>query len=67
MIQSRPIEVDGRFLGVAVNAGPDWHIVALHPVLDDLHGSHFPSAEEATRVAALVSRRASTPPRHRGH
>jgi hypothetical protein len=58
MVQSRPVLLDGRLVGLAVHAGPDWHFVAAEPVLDDLHGAHFPSAEEAARVARLVLDRA---------
>jgi hypothetical protein len=61
MIQSRPVEIDGRFVGVAVNASTDWHFLALDPVLEDLHGAHFPSAEEVARVARLVHCRARGP------
>lgn len=58
MVQSRPVDVDGRFVGVAVNASASWHFVAIDPVLDDLHGASFASAEEAARVARLVLQRA---------
>ncbi|WP_203076607.1 hypothetical protein [Falsiroseomonas ponticola] len=59
MIESRPIDIDGRFVGVAVNASLSWHFVAIDPVLDDLHGTHFASAEEVARVARLVLARAT--------
>jgi hypothetical protein len=61
MIQSRPIELDGRFVGVAVNASTDWHFVAVDPLLDDLHGAHFPSPEEMARVARQLLNRARLP------
>jgi hypothetical protein len=54
MIQSRPIEVDGQFVGAAVNANADWHFVATDPRLEDLHGQHFASPAEVTRVARLA-------------
>lgn len=57
MIQSRPIDIDGRFVGIAVNAAADWHFVAVDPQLDDLHGAHFASPDEAARVARLVLQR----------
>jgi len=57
MIQSRPIEVDGHFVGVAVNSSASWHFVAVDPVLEDLHGAHFSSTEEVARVARLVLQR----------
>ncbi|WP_237216995.1 hypothetical protein [Falsiroseomonas oryziterrae] len=58
MIQSRPIEIEGRFVGVAVNASADWHFVAMDPVLEDLDGVHFPDPQEMARVARLVLARA---------
>ncbi len=57
MIQSRPIDIDGRFVGVAVNASINWHFVAVDPLVEDLHGARFPSAEELARVARLVLQR----------
>lgn len=57
MIQSRPIDIDGRFVGVAVNASADWHFVSVDPQLEDIHGAHFASPEEAARVARLVLQR----------
>ncbi|WP_240046985.1 hypothetical protein [Paracraurococcus ruber] len=59
---SRPIEVEGRFLGVAVTlaslpAGPAWRFIATDPVVEDLDGATFPSPAEAARVAGLVVRR----------
>lgn len=58
MIQSRPIEVDGQFVGAAVNASADWHFVATDPQLEDLHGQHFASVAEVARVARLALLRA---------
>lgn len=63
MIQSRPIEIDGHFVGVAVHAAADWHFVAIDPAVEDLHGTHFRSTEEAARVARLVLQRARYQPR----
>jgi hypothetical protein len=62
MIQSRPIEIDGRFVGVAVRSSSAWHFVAVDPVLEDLHGMSFPSVEEAGRIARLVRLRERRPP-----
>jgi hypothetical protein len=61
MIRSRPVEVEGRFVGIAVLSARDWHFVPLEPVLDDLHGARFPSPEEAAHTAALVLHRARQP------
>jgi hypothetical protein len=59
MIQSRPIEIEGRFVGVAVNASAAWHFVAMDPVLEDLDGAHFPNPQEMARVARAVLARAT--------
>ncbi len=54
MLASRPISVDGRFVGVAVARETDWLFLATDPVLEDLEGAAFPNPAEATRVARLV-------------
>jgi hypothetical protein len=61
MIQSRPIDIDGRFFGVAVRTSEEWQFVALDPQLEDLHGAHFASPEDATRVVRSVLQRGSAP------
>ncbi len=57
MLTSRPHEVDGRFLGVAVSDAAAWRFVATDPVVDDIDGARFPNPAEAARVARLVERR----------
>ena len=55
MLASRPIEVQGRFLGVAVaHEAAAWRFVAVHPAVGDIDGATFPSPAEAKRVAELV-------------
>lgn len=66
MHTSRPIEVEGRFLGVAVthatgSKGPTWRFIATDPVVEDLDGFTFPSPAEARRVAGLVVQRSRQP------
>ncbi len=61
MIQSRPVEVDGRFVGVAVQASTQWHFVAVDPALEDLHGACFPSPRAAEEMARQVLARARRP------
>ncbi|MBI0537570.1 hypothetical protein D9599_18590 [Roseomonas sp. KE2513] len=51
---SRPISVDGRFVGVAVAREADWMFLATDPGLEDLEGMAFPDPAEAARVARLV-------------
>ena len=68
MRTSRPIEVQGRFLGVAVTHVAEtqgqppqahWRFVATDPAVEDLDGAAFPSPAEAQRVAGLVFARSS--------
>jgi hypothetical protein len=54
MHTSRPIEVRGRFLGVAVAHASAWRFIATDPVVEDIDGATFPSPAEAQRVAGLV-------------
>ena len=54
MHTSRPIEVQGRFLGVAVTQAAKWRFIATDPAVEDLDGATFPSPAEAQRVAGLV-------------
>ncbi|MBK1656659.1 hypothetical protein [Paracraurococcus ruber] len=67
MHTSRPIDVQGRFLGVAVthvadHGGLAWRFVATDPLLEDLDGATFPSPAEAQRVAGLVLARSTGRP-----
>ena len=61
MHTSRPIEVQGRFLGVAVTQAAHWRFIATDPVVEDLDGATFPSPAEAQRVAGLVLHRSRHP------
>lgn len=61
MHTSRPIEVQGRFLGVAVTQAAQWRFIATDPAVEDLDGATFPSPAEAQRVAGLVVQRSRQP------
>lgn len=63
MIASRPIDIGGRFVGVAVSHHAGWRFRAVDPVVDDLDGATFPSLGEAARVAQLVLARTQDVPR----
>jgi hypothetical protein len=64
MLTSRPIAVEGRFLGVAVTDAAAWRFIATDPAVEDIDGASFPSPAEAARVAGLVERRSRrAPPR----
>jgi len=54
MQSSRPIEVQGRFLGVAVTHATSWRFIATDPLVEDIDGATFDSPLEAQRVAGLV-------------
>lgn len=54
MLASRPIEAQGRFLGVAVTHETRWRFVAIDPLVEDIDGATFPDPAEAKRVAELV-------------
>jgi hypothetical protein len=54
MFASRPVEVQGRFLGVAVTHEAAWRFVAVRPSLADIDGATFPIPAEARRVAELM-------------
>ncbi|UFN51305.1 hypothetical protein LPC08_12195 [Roseomonas sp. OT10] len=58
MIRSRPIDVSGRFVGVAVAGEQGWSFVATDPAVGDLTGSAFSSAAEVARMASLAVARA---------
>lgn len=62
MHTSRTIEVQGRFLGVAVSHANAWRFIATDPLVEDIDGVTFPTPAEAQRVAGLVIGRHS----HRG-
>ena len=62
MLTSHPIEVDGRFLGVAVTDAALWRFIATDPVVEDLDGARLPTPAEAARVARLVEQRNRQPP-----
>ena len=54
MHTSRPIEVQGRFIGVAVTHATAWRFIATDPAVEDIDGATFQSPAEALRVASLV-------------
>jgi hypothetical protein len=54
MLASHAIDVQGRFIGVAVTHALAWRFVAVHPSVEDIDGATFPSPAEARRVAEVV-------------
>jgi len=57
MHTSRPIEVQGRFVGVAVAHAAAWRFIATDPAVEDIDGATFQSPAEALRIAGLVLNR----------
>ena len=54
MRQSRPIIAGASLIGAAVTGDRGWHLIAVDPRVEDIHGAAFPTPEEAERVARLV-------------
>lgn len=52
---SHPIEVQGRFVGIAV--ADAWRFVATDPMVEDIGRATLPSPAEALRVATLALNR----------
>lgn len=62
MIETRPVIVEGRVLGVVVTNQAGWYFIAADPLVGDLHGQIFPDPDEARRIAGLVLARARALP-----
>ncbi len=55
--QSRPIEANGRFIGVAVATGSHWHVVPVDPAVAGATGAYASEAEAASAARqALFTR-----------
>ncbi|MDB5317859.1 MAG: hypothetical protein JWO26_3359 [Rhodospirillales bacterium] len=54
MIQSRPISAGGHLIGVAAQTDREWHLIAIDPRIEDLHGSRYADAQQAERMAQRV-------------
>jgi hypothetical protein len=50
MHTSRPIEVQGRFLGIAVSHAAAWRFIARHPVVAAIDGATFHDPAAARRA-----------------
>src|SRR3954471_8115617 len=62
MYTSRPIEVEGRFLGVAIaqDAGPGgqtWRFIATDPAVEELDGASLRDPAEARRIVGQLLHR----------
>ncbi len=65
MQTSRPIEVRGQFVGVAVTRGRQWRFVATAEATAPLAGTHHPTPQAAQAAAARLI--AATRPSDRGY
>ena len=56
MNRSRPIEIDGRFVGVAVTQNGMWRFIATEPAARPAEGSLFEALPQLQRrVQAMMS------------
>lgn len=62
---SRPIEANGRFIGVAVDLGHAWRVVPVDPAVNALAESQYPSEADAVSAARQALFRPPVPPRSR--
>ena len=62
MHTSRPIEVQGRFLGVAVTQAAHWRFIATDPAVEDLDGASFPARPRRSASPAWSCSAAGSPP-----
>ncbi|WP_431271115.1 Bug family tripartite tricarboxylate transporter substrate binding protein [Dankookia sp. P2] len=66
MHTSRPIEVQGRFLGVAVTQAAHWRFIATDPAVEDLDGATFPARPRRSASSAWWCGAAGSLPAPRG-
>ncbi|MDQ1079833.1 hypothetical protein [Pseudoroseomonas cervicalis] len=59
MIRSRPVEIDGRFVGIAIAQEGGWRFLATDPAARGAEGEVFPGVAEMRRrvQAALIESR----------
>ncbi len=63
MFKSQVIELNGHFVGVAVNATEGLRFMAVDPRLADLDGSVWPSLADINRLVSRELNRGVVPPR----
>jgi hypothetical protein len=63
MLQSHVIEVNGAFLGAAVQANGRFRFVAVDPRVEEIDGSVWPTLPDLRRVAATLLTTGRLPPR----
>lgn len=61
MLRSHVIEVDGAFLGAAIQLPPGYRFVAADLRVEELDGSFWPSLDDARRVARQLYRTGNLP------
>ncbi|MXP63483.1 hypothetical protein E0493_08990 [Roseomonas sp. M0104] len=67
MIRSRPIEIDGRFVGVAVTQNGKWRFIATEPAARPVEGSLFEALPQLQRrLQSMLAGRFLPPLQHAG-
>ena len=56
MLRSHVIEIDGTFVGAAVQHADGYKFVAIAPQLGEINGTFSPSLQEARRLAVQTLR-----------
>jgi hypothetical protein len=59
---SRPVVIDGRFIGVALGHAGGWTFRAIDPAFAALHGRRFPGPAAMAAAAHRLRGRASPSP-----
>jgi len=65
MIRSRPIEIDGRFVGVAVTQNGMWRFIATEPAARSAEGPLFDALPQLQRRVQSMLAGSAFPPLRR--
>jgi len=65
MQRSRPIEIDGRFVGVAVTQNGMWRFIATEPAARPVEGCFFEALPPLQRQVSVAIRSGRLPPLRR--
>lgn len=65
MIRSRPIDIDGRFVGVAVTQNGMWRFIATEPAARPAEGAFFETLPPLQRQVSAAIRANGLPPLRR--
>jgi hypothetical protein len=62
MLQSHVIEIDGVFVGAAVQNGTFYRFIAIDPRVEELDASVWPSLDDVRRLTRSLVRTGRLPP-----